>query len=262
MFERRSIDDDLEAVRDEHAPRALVLDAESDFETLSPSVTESLLLFDDGVEPLSYPAEWLPEDAPEVLSSVVSSDFTIGLPGDGGVVWTGQTDPPVVFYKPRLAGSPAGFVDFLLAEAFVEVGLGVPETFIGFFESDYRELSDVTPLGPAKTYQLATALFDAYAGLQTRPVFSGWETAYPRLYEEYEDAGRRLEPRIEGLSGEVARGETDFAVAAELACSGLKHGLELPAPFAALDTTAYSRHGPEYAVQWAKRTFEALESSE
>ncbi|MES3518141.1 MAG: hypothetical protein PPP58_10795 [Natronomonas sp.] len=262
MFEQRSIDDDLEAVRDEHAPEALVLNAESDFETLSPSVTESLLLLVDDVEPLSYPAEWLPDDAPEMLSSVVSSDFTVGVPGDGGVAWTRQTDPPIVFYKPRLAGSPTGFVDFLLAEAFVEIGVGVPETFIGFFESDYRELSSVVPLDSADTYQLAAALFDAYVGLQTRPIFSEWEATYPRLYEEYEDAGRRLEPRIEGLPGEVARGETDFAAATELACSGLKHGLELPTPFAALDTTAYSRHGAEYAVQWAKKTLEALESSE
>jgi len=37
----------------------------------------------------------------------------------------------------------------------------------------------------------------------------------------------------------------------------VKHGLELPAPFAALDTEAYRDHGADYAVTWAEKTVES-----
>jgi len=56
----------------------------------------------------------------------------------------------------------------------------------------------------------------------------------------------------------VARGETTFPAATELACSAIKHDLDLPAPFAALDTLAYRDHGAEYAVRWAEKTVAAL----
>jgi len=56
----------------------------------------------------------------------------------------------------------------------------------------------------------------------------------------------------------VARGETGFATAAELACSAVRHGLDLPAPFAALDSPAYERHGADFAVRWAEKTFQEL----
>jgi hypothetical protein len=38
----------------------------------------------------------------------------------------------------------------------------------------------------------------------------------------------------------------------------LKHAVELPAPFAALDTSAYRDHGAAYAVRWAEKTFKKL----
>ena len=263
MFTERALDQgpaagDLSAVRETHAPDALVLDCERDFETLDPAVAEDLALLVDGLDPLSHPSEWVPEDAPAQLHRYASDEFTIGLPGDGGVAWTRQTDPPVVFVKPRLAGSPDDFVAFLLAEALVEVGLGVPDGFLGFFEDQYAELSASVPLDPSGTYQLAAALYAAFVGLQTRDVFADWDGDCPVLFDAWVDAGERLGPRLDGLSTEVARGSTAFPAAAELACSAIKHGVEIPSPFAALDTTAYRDHGASYAVEWARRTFDAL----
>lgn len=260
MFEARSLPTDLAAVRDAHAPDALVLDCERDFETMDPAVAEDLALLVDGLDPLSYPTEWVPSDAPEVLARLASDTFTIGAPGDGGVTWTRQTTPPTVFVKPRTEGSPADFVDFLLAEALVEAGSDpqLPEHFLGFFESKYRELVDATPLSPAGDYQLAAALYTAYRGLHTRDTFTDWRGDHDRLYDAWHDAGERLEPRLGDLSGELARGQTGFPAAAELACSAVKHALELPAPFAALDTRAYRQHGAAYACKWAEKTFEKL----
>ncbi|WP_018256809.1 DUF7089 family protein [Halomicrobium katesii] len=260
MFSERSLDGELATVRDRHAPDALVLDCERDFETLDPAVAEDLLLVTDGVDPLSSPDEWVPDDAPAELHAVASSDFTVGMPGDGGVAWTRQTDPAVVLVKPRLAGSPDDFVDFLLAEALVATGLDVPEQFLGFFEERYPDFAAATGdhLSPAGTYQLAAAVFDAFVGLQTRPVFADWEGDLPALFDAWVDAGERLEPRLGDLSGEVAMGRTEFPAAAELACSAIKHGVEVPTPFAALDTSAYGEYGPEYAVTWAEKTLSEL----
>jgi hypothetical protein len=39
----------------------------------------------------------------------------------------------------------------------------------------------------------------------------------------------------------------------------VKHGLELPAPFGALDTAAYRDHGADFAVEWARKTYDQLE---
>jgi hypothetical protein len=39
----------------------------------------------------------------------------------------------------------------------------------------------------------------------------------------------------------------------------VKHDLDLPAPFSALDTAAYRDHGADYAVRWANKTFEKLD---
>lgn len=263
MFSERAIDTgpaaaELPAVRSAHAPDALVLDCERDFETVDPAVAEELALLTDALDPHNYPAAWVPADAPEQLHRYASDEFTIGMPGDGGVAWTHQTDPPTVFVKPRLAGSPEDFVAFLVAEAFVEVGLGVPEQFLEFFGDQYVALSDAVPLDPSETYQLAAALSTAYVGLQTREVFADWEGVYPVLFDAWVDAGERLKPRLEGLSGEVARGQTAFPAAAELACSAIKHTVTVPSPFAALDTSAYLDHGPTYAVEWARKTFEKL----
>lgn len=259
MFERRELSGELAAVRDEHAPSANVFDSEGDFETLPPSVAENLLAVVDGVDPIAYDESWVPEDAPQTLHRIAGGEFTIGAPGDGGVAWTRQTDPPSVFVKPRLEGSPAGFVDFLLAAALVEVGLDLPEQFLGFFEAEYRALDDSVPLSSAETYQLAAALFEAYVGLHSREVFRAWEDEYPGLHGEWIDAGERLEPRLATLTSDVARGQSDFADGAELACSAVKHDVRVPSPFDALDAEVYREHGAAYAVRWAQKTFEALE---
>jgi len=258
MFERRELSGAVAAVREAHAPSARVLDSDGDFETLPPSVAENLLAVVDSVDPTTYDESWLPADAPETLHRLAGEEFTVGAPGDGGVVWTRQTDPPTVFVKPRLEGSPTGFVDFLVAEALVEVGLGLPEQFPGFFEGEYRDLDEAVPLSAADTYQLAAALFDAYVGLHTREVFADWSETNPDLYAEWVDAGERLEPRLSTLAGDVAGGRTEFADGAELACSAVKHAVDLPSPFAALDAAVYREHGAAYAVEWAERTFDAL----
>jgi hypothetical protein len=256
MFEERSLPEDLAAVREAHAPDALILDCEADFESLSPERAEDLGLLVDALDPLAYPAEWLPEDAPELLRRFASTDFVVGMPGDGSVAWTRQTDPPVAFVKARVQGSPEEFVDFLIAEALVQIGTGLPEHFLGFFEERYRDLDAALPLDSGSVYQVAAALYDAYLGLHTREVFVDWSDTHPRLFEAWQDAGERVEPRLEGLPAAMARDETDFADAAEFACAAVKHGLELPAPFAALDTQAYRDHGADYAVTWAEKTFE------
>jgi hypothetical protein len=276
MFEERPLDGDLDAVRETHAPDALVLSCQRDFETLDPAVAEDLALLVESLDPVSYPEEWLPPDAPDELRRYAGSDFTVGMPGDGGVAWTHQTEPPVVFVKPRLTGSPGPFVDFLIAEALVEVGLAVPEQFMGFFEQRYRELAAAIPLSPGDTYQLAVALYTAWVGRQTRPTFAEWPETHPNLGAAWVDAGERLAPRLEDLRTEVARGQTDFAAAAELACSAVKHAavpegdadgdaegtgeppVTVPDPFAALDTAASGEYGAEYAVEWARKTFEKL----
>ncbi|WP_115864793.1 DUF7089 family protein [Halorussus litoreus] len=255
MFEERSLPEDVAEVRATHAPDALVLDAASDFETLDPERAENLGLVAASLDPATYPAEWLPEDAPQLLRRYASADFTVGMPGDGSVAWTRQTEPPTVIVKPRVEGSPDDFVDFLVAEALVEIGTGLPEQFLGFFEDRYRDLDAALPLGPSGVYQIAAALYDAYLGLHTRDVFTEWADEQPRLFDAWQDAGERIEPRLAELPKSMARDETEFAEAAEFACAAVKHGLELPAPFAALDTEAYRDHGADYAVKWAEKTF-------
>lgn len=259
MFTARELSPPVAAIREEHAPDAVVVDCERDFETLAPAQAEDLGLLVDALEPATYPSEWLPADAPELLVRYAGSEFTVGMPGDGSIAWTRQTVPPTVIVKPRVEGSPEPFLDFLLAEALVEVGLEVPEHFLGFFEDEYRNLERATALDPTGTYQVAAALYDSWKGLHTREVFAAWDDDHPELADAWRDAGTRLEDRVSGLPGAVARGETDFADATELACAAIKHGLELPAPFAALDTDAYRDHGPDYAVTWGEKTFDALE---
>lgn len=258
MFSDRTLPDDVERLRAAVAPDVRVLDVDRDFETLPPAVAEDLGFFADSLDPASYPADWLPENAPKVLETYASTTFTIGMPGDGTVAWTRQTEPPVVLVKKRAEGTPDDFLDFLIATALVEISTGAPEQFLPFFGEQYRDLDAAMDLDPVSVYQVAAALFDAWVSLETREQFAAWEGEYPRLYEAWLDAGERLEGRLDGLSREVARGETSFAAATEYACSALKHGLELPAPFAALDTLAYRDHGAAYAVRWAEKTFDAL----
>lgn len=261
MFTERTLGSELTAVRDAYAPDAVVLNCATDFETLDSAVAEELLILTDSIDPLSFDPSWVPERAPAQLHRYAGSDLTVGLPGDGGVAWTSQTDPACIIVKPRLETSPSAFVEFLVAEALVQTSLGEPEAFLGFFGERYGDLAAITDprIEPAGTYQLAVALYDAYLGLQTRTEFADWDDTYPELFAAWDDAGERLQPRLSDLAGEMARGQTDFAAGAELACSALKHGLELPTPFSALDTTAYLDHGSEYAVQWAEKTFEQLD---
>ena len=277
MFTERELSAELAAVRDEQAPDALVLDCARDFETVPPAQAEDLALVTDRLTPRSYPTEWLPTDAPEILRNYASDELTVGAPGDGGIAWTRQTDPPVVLVKPRLEGAPDDFVDFLVAEALVQVGLDVPEQFLGFFEERYLDLAAAAEsrLDATGTYQLAAALYDASLGLHTREVFAEWRDDHPDLFDAWVDAGERLEPRLADLSSELATGDTDFGDAAELACAAIKHtversstsppsqahedGTEPPTPFGALDTDAYREYGADYAVEWAEKTLDRLD---
>ncbi|MEZ3142401.1 hypothetical protein [Halobaculum sp. MBLA0143] len=282
MFESRSLSGPAAAVQEAYAPDCLVLDVAADFETLPPETAEELGLLADGLDPATYPTEWLPPDAPQILRRYAGTDFTIGTPGDGTVVWSRQTTPPTVLVKRRAEGTPDDFLQFLLAEAFVELAVGVPEQFLPFFGTSYTDLAETTPTDPADTYQLAAALFDAWAGLHTREVFASWDPdsetdpataladvsgtesvgelpTHPALFDAWVDAGDRLAGRLDDLAGEIARGETTFPEATEYACAAVKHGLELPAPFGALDTAAYRDHGADFAVEWAHKTYEQLE---
>lgn len=260
MFTERSLSPAVAAVRDTYAPEVIVLDVERDFETLPPAVAEDLGLLAETLDPARYPVDWLPENVPTVLEQYAGPAFTIGMPDDGTVVWTRQTEPPMVLLKQRAQGTPDGFLDFLIAEAFVKISCEVPEHFLPFFGDQYVELDAAVDLGPADVYQLAAALFDGWVGLQTRKEFTSWvdEPEYEPLYETWVDAGQRLEPRLDDLSRSVAHGEMSFPEATEYACSAIKHGLELPTPFGTLDTEAYREYGADYAVTWAEKTVAAL----
>ncbi|MEM4781472.1 MAG: hypothetical protein QXG03_07945 [Halalkalicoccus sp.] len=262
MFERRQLSPPLARVRENHAPETLVLDCAGDFETLPAEALDELALVTDEITPTSHPETWLPAETPAVLRRYAGSDLVVGMPGAGSVAWTTQTRPPVCFLKARVEGVPEGFVSFLIAEALVEIGLDCPEHFIGFFRDRYPDLSRAIPRDPNTTYQVATALYAGWRGLSTREVFAGWEGDEPELHAAWVDAGERLEGRVNDLPGLVARDELDFAEATELACSAIKHGLSLPAPFGALDTKAYREHGAPFAVRWAEKTFAALEGDE
>lgn len=292
MFSPRSLAEDLTEIRAEHAPDSVVLDVESDFETLPPAAAEDLGFFVDELSPASYPDAWLPGETPKLLRRYAGPTFTIGLPGDGTVVRTTQTRPEAILVKRRAEGTPEGFLAFLIADRLVRAGTspasgalgsdrvpdrGVPETFLPFFGELYVELDEAirrphdqlddasdgsrgSPTGFDSTdvFQIAYALFEGWVGLHTREVFSSWEETHPRLYDAWVDAGERLEGRLQELPSEIARGRTDFASATEYACSAVRHGLDLPAPFAALDTAAYRERGAPYAVAWAEKTVSSM----
>ena len=300
MFSIRPLDDTLESVRETHAPNSPVIDVDADFETLPPAVAEDLGLFVDGLSPASFPVEWLPDSAPDLLGTYAGSTFTIGLPGDGTVARTTQTDPQSVLVKRRAEGTPDEFLAFLIADRLVQIGVEpapgslpeqpresptggtqelseespstarLPESFLPFFGERYRDLdaairrpdpdtgASTTGMGPSDVFQIANALFDAWVGLYTREEFAAWDETHPQLYDAWVDTGERLEGRLDELAGEVAHGETTFAAATEYACSAVRHGLELPAPFAALDTAAYRDRGAAYAVRWAEKTVAAM----
>ncbi|EMA60366.1 DUF7089 family protein [Halorubrum lipolyticum] len=284
MFSIRPLDDDLDAVREAHAPGSPVLDVDADFETLPPAAAEDLGLFVDGLSPASFPVEWLPDEVPDLLRKYAGPTFTVGLPGNGTVARTTQTDPQSVLVKRRAEGTPDDFLAFLIADRLVQIGVEpapgslpeetlpdrLPESFLPFFGERYRDLdaairrpdpdtgASTTGMGPSDVFQIATALFDAWVGLYTRDAFASWEGTHPRLFDAWIDAGDRLDGRLGELAGEVARGETEFAGATEYACSAVRHGLDLPAPFAALDTAAYRDRGAPYAVTWAEKTVASM----
>jgi hypothetical protein len=265
MFEQRELGAAVTAVRAEHSPDALVLECDSDFETLPPAQAEELGVLVDAFDPTTFPEEWLPPDAPAVLKRYAGETFTIGAPGDGSITWTRQTEPPVVLVKPRVDGSPEPFVEFLIAEALVELGLdthppteGVPEHFLGFFREEYPEFDEAVALGPNATYQVAAALYEGWLGLHSRSIFADWPETRSQLGMAWRDAGTRIEPRIDEFASAVATGELDLPEATELACNGIKHGLDLPAPFTALNTDDYRTRSAPYAVAWAEKTFDAL----
>ena len=284
MFSPHELPSDVAAVRDRYAPESPVLDVDGSFETLPPATAEDLGLFVDGLDPASSPAAWLPETVPDPLRRYAGSSFTVGLQGAGTVVRTTQTTPQTLLVKPRAKTTPEDFLAFLLADRLVQVDVDpvpeaitgvdgsapdLPETFLPFFGSHYSDLDTAirgpesvqatdARFGPADVFQVAAALFDAWVGLHTRSVFASWEDEFPRLFEAWVDAGDRVEGRLSELSGAVARNEMEFASATEYACSAVRHGLELPAPFAALDTAAYLDRGAPYAVKWAEKTFASM----
>ncbi|AAG20492.1 MULTISPECIES: hypothetical protein [Halobacterium] len=257
MFTERALDGELAAVRDAYAPDAVVLDCDADFETLSPEHRDDVLPVIDDLTPHEYDTDWLPADSPALLTQLATREFVVGMPGDGAVAWTTQTEPPVVFVKARIEGTPSEFADFLVAEALVAAGLGLPERFLGLFGSAYPAFAAAVDGDPVAVYQTAAAAATAFRGLHTRPEFETWDADFPRLYDAWVDAGERIRPRLDGLSGELAHGTTSFADAAELACSAVKHDVDVPTPFAALDSPAFRRHGSEYAVTWAEKLFAA-----
>jgi hypothetical protein len=256
MFERRVLDSEVAAIRDEHAPHAIVLDATADFETLTGASLDDLATRVDAIQPHDYDPAWVPEESPDLLHRLTRTALVVGMPGDGSIVWTTQTTPPVVIVKPRVQGSPADFVDFLVAEALVAAGLDLPEHFLGFFRSEYPAFADAVPDDAHTTYQLAVAVCEAYRGRHLRSVFEAWPTAHPRLGAAWADAGTRLADRLADLPTDVARGDTQFADAAELACAGVKHDIDVPPPFAALDTLAFEDHGARFATRWAEKLFD------
>jgi hypothetical protein len=106
--------------------------------------------------------------------------------------------------------------------ALVELAADVPETGLSFLRADYPVFDAAVPLGPTDTDQLAVARRAAYGGLHARPAFRAWDGEQPGLHREWVDAGERLEPRLGDLTDDMTSGQTEFADAAELACSAIK----------------------------------------
>lgn len=258
MFEGRAVSAPVDRVRDRQVPDALVLDCDHDFQTLPVAEAEELGLVVDSLDPLAHSPSWLPSDAPSVLENAVSQELAIGMPGDGSVTWTRQTDPPVVLCKPRLDETPEAFADFLVAEALVQIGVEAAEDTLAFFGDEYPAFDNAAGsfLDGVETYQVARASYEGYLGVQTRETFANWEGP---LFEAWLDAGEQLADRLSDLSAAMASGRTSFGDAAEIACSAVKHAGDIPPPFTALDAEVYLDHGPDYAVEWLDRTVTALE---
>ena len=255
MFSTYDLTGELAALQNELVSELLVLRSDEEFETMPTDWLYELALVTDDITPHSYASEWIPATAPKPLHQFTGADPVIGAPGDGGITWTTQTSPPIVFLKPRAEGIPDTFREFLLAEAILDIHLAHPEHPLDFFRAEYPALHEATRDDPGLAYRLSGALCEAWCGIGRRPVFEEWSDTYPAIHDAWEDAGNRLADRILNLPAELAQGSTGFVSAAELACSGVKHGIELPPPFDALTVSAYRDHGPSFAVKWTEKTF-------
>ena len=262
MFSTYRLTGDGAALKEAVAPDLLVLTSEQEFETMPTDWLFELALVTDDIETTSYQEAWIPATAPRALQQLTGNDPVIGAAGDGGVTWTRQTDPPIVFLKPRTEGIPEAFLEFLVAEAMLDVVLSHPEHPLDFFAADYPLLQEAVGGDPGLAHRLSGALTEAWCGLGRRERFRAWDDAYPSLYAAWRDAGERLAGRIQTLPSELASGSLGFAAATELACSAIKHDIRLPQPFDALDVAAYREHGSSFAIRWTERTFAQLDSIE
>lgn len=254
MFTAHHLTPELEELRDELLPSALVLECEQEFEAMPEDWVYELALITESFDPLSHPEEWIPTDAPPSVGRLADGEPSIGMPGDGGISWTAQTEPPLVFLKPRLQGVPEGFRDFLIAEALLQCSLGLPEEPVGWLGEEYPAFQEAAGGAPDAAYRLAAALMEGWNGLETRDHFATWESGYPGLHHAWVDAGDRLVERIDSLPRLVANGTLSFVDATELACSAIKHELALPSPYDALDEDAFREHGPAFAIRWTAET--------
>ncbi len=253
MFTERSLSDELADLRGDHTPDCAVFDCEDEFETMPEEWVYELALVTEGLESLAHPAAWVPDDAIPAVRRTTGVDPVIGMPDDGSVTWTHQTEPPLVLVKPRASQLPEPFREFLIAEAIVELGRELPETPVGFFEARYPAVQAAMD-DPTNGFQVAAALRRGWIGLQTRSVFEDWDATYPHLHAAWMDAGERLAGRVEEIPSLRAEQTLDFAGATELAGNAIKHGIALPAPFDALDVSAFVDEGPTYALTWLEET--------
>ena len=261
MFTEADLPEELSDLRSSIAPDTLVVTCRREFESLPEDGLYELAMITDRIESHDYDPAWVPDSAPDVVQRVLDGDPTIGLPGDGGLTWTKQTDPPIVLLKPRLDGIPTDFHTYLIAEALLDIALDHPEHPLGFFRDQYSALQAATDDDSGLTYRLAGALCEAWCGLGRRERIAEWEDTWPTIYAAWVDAGEQLTERVNELPDLLRNGSMGFAGATELACSGIKHDLALPKPFDALDVAAYREHGPAFAVRWTERTVSQIQDA-
>lgn len=257
MFAARDCSATVHGLREEVLADGLVVDCAREFDVLSEDLLYELALFTDDVDPIPYPDDWIPDDAPDPIARLAGADPVVGRPGQGSVTWTRQFDPSLVIVKPRGRELPDRFLDFRLAEAILVCSLDVPEHPLGFFRGRYPVLQ-ATVGDPDAAMRLASALYEAWIGLTVRPRFEAWAEDHPTLHEGWKEAGRLLADRVAELPALRADGSIDFLEATDLACSAVKHGYDLPAPFGALGVNAYRTEGATYALRWLERTVASL----
>ena len=262
MFSEYALGEDLIELCENTDCDTLVVESQRDFEALPEDALFEVALLTEDISPTPCPESWLSEDSPQTLSRLTKNDLAIGLPGDGSVTWTAQTTPPLIIIKPRIAGAPTDFKDFLIAEAILQLSRDHPEHLLSFFREDYRSLEGAVNGDSDLSYRLAIALYRGWQGLDTRASFQTWEEKYPRLGAAWSSAGGHLEGRVSELPTLLADGTMGFGAATELACSALKHDISLPAPFRALDVESFRDHGARFAIKWAERTYAQLATTQ